>query len=130
MFDDTTMAFNHRYLAPRLVEEMERAGRSGGDVSLLYLDLDHFKAVNDKHGHAAGDAVLRMFADRVRRAVRRVDVLVRRGGEEFVLIMPQTGATQAHAISTRSTTTASRTSSPAASASASASPARSRSSPS
>jgi diguanylate cyclase (GGDEF)-like protein len=65
------------------------------------MDLDHFKTVNDRHGHAAGDAVLRMFAERVRRAVRRVDVLVRRGGEEFVLIMPLTGATQAHATGNR-----------------------------
>lgn len=101
MFDDITMAFNHRYLFPRVVEEMERASRSGGDLSLLYMDLDHFKKVNDVHGHAVGDAVLRMFADRVRRAVRRVDVLVRRGGEEFVLIMPQTSVTQAHATATR-----------------------------
>jgi two-component system cell cycle response regulator len=65
------------------------------------MDLDHFKSVNDKYGHATGDAVLRMFADRVRKAVRRVDVLVRRGGEEFVLIMPATGATQAHATGNR-----------------------------
>jgi two-component system, cell cycle response regulator len=101
MFDDTTMAFNHRYLVPRVVEEMERASRSGGDLSILYMDLDHFKAVNDKFGHAVGDAVLRMFADRVRKAVRRVDVLVRRGGEEFVLLMPATGATQAHATGNR-----------------------------
>ncbi len=101
MFDDITMAFNHRYLNPRLVEEMERASRSAGDVSVLYMDLDHFKSVNDTHGHSVGDAVLRMFADRVRKAVRRVDVLVRRGGEEFVLIMPATGATQAHATGNR-----------------------------
>jgi len=101
MFDDITMAFNHRYLHPRLVEEMERASRSDADVSLLYMDLDHFKSVNDKWGHAVGDAVLRMFADRVRKAVRRVDVLIRRGGEEFVLIMPATGATQAHATAHR-----------------------------
>ena len=60
-----TMAFNHRYSAPRIVEEMERAGRSGGEMSLLYMDLDHFKSVNDKFGHAIGDIVLRMFADRV-----------------------------------------------------------------
>jgi diguanylate cyclase (GGDEF)-like protein len=101
MFDDITMAFNHRYLLPRVIEEMERASRAGGDVSLLYMDLDHFKSVNDRHGHAAGDAVLRLFADRVRKAVRRVDVLIRRGGEEFVLIMPSTSATQAHATATR-----------------------------
>lgn len=101
MFDDMTMAFNHRYLTPRLVEEMERASRASDDVSVLYMDLDHFKSVNDRYGHAVGDAVLRMFADRVRKAVRRVDVLVRRGGEEFVLIMPATGATQAHATGHR-----------------------------
>lgn len=101
MFDDMTMAFNYRYLSPRIIEEMERSSRSGGEVSLLYMDLDHFKSVNDKFGHAVGDVVLRLFADRVRKAVRRVDVLVRRGGEEFVLVMPQTGATQAHSTASR-----------------------------
>lgn len=101
MFDDLTLAFNHRYLGPRIVEEMERSTRSGADVSLLYMDLDHFKSVNDRYGHAVGDEVLRTFADRVRKAVRRVDVLIRRGGEEFVLVVPQTGATQAHATAVR-----------------------------
>ncbi len=101
MFDDITLAFNHRYLVPRLTEEMERASRSGSDLSVLLMDLDHFKQVNDRHGHAVGDAVLRTFADRVRRAVRRLDVLVRRGGEEFVLIMPSTSAPQAHATGNR-----------------------------
>jgi two-component system cell cycle response regulator len=101
MFDDTTMAFNYRYLIPRILEEMERASRAGGELSLLFMDLDHFKSVNDRFGHAVGDTVLRLFADRVRKAVRRVDVLIRRGGEEFVLVMPATGATQAHATGNR-----------------------------
>lgn len=101
MFDDITMAFNHRYLVPRLTEEMERASRSGSDLSVLLMDLDHFKQVNDAHGHAVGDSVLRTFADRVRTHVRRLDVLVRRGGEEFVLIMPSTSAPQAHATGHR-----------------------------
>lgn len=101
MFDDLTMAFNQRYLHPRLVEEIERASRSHGEISLLLMDLDFFKAVNDKYGHAVGDAVLRVFADRVRANVRRVDILIRRGGEEFVLIMPSTGATQALATGVR-----------------------------
>jgi len=101
MFDDLTMAYNHRYLAPRLVEEMARATRAGNDVSVLYMDLDHFKRVNDQHGHATGDRVLRRFADCVRKAVRPVDVLVRRGGEEFVLIMPGTAMAQAAAVGER-----------------------------
>ncbi len=94
-FDDLTMAMSHRYLFPRIAEEIERASRNGNEISVLLMDLDHFKLVNDEHGHATGDAVLRAFADRVRKLVRKVDVLVRRGGEEFVLIMPRTGSTQA-----------------------------------
>jgi two-component system, cell cycle response regulator len=88
IYDDLTQAYNQRYLAPRLDEEVERARRSNGSVCILLLDLDHFKAVNDAHGHAVGDRVLRLFADRVRAIVRKPDVLVRRGGDEFVLIMP------------------------------------------
>lgn len=101
MFDDLTQAFNHRYLYPRLTEEIARAKRNPGDVSMLLLDLDHFKRVNDLYGHAAGDAVLRHFADRVRACVRRIDIFIRRGGEEFVLIMPQTGVSQAEQTATR-----------------------------
>ena len=101
MSDDLTLAYNKRYLAPRLQEEIERARRTRGDVSLLLLDLDHFKRVNDLHGHAAGDAVLRAFAERVRATVRRVDVFVRRGGEEFLLIMPATSIDQARATAER-----------------------------
>jgi diguanylate cyclase (GGDEF)-like protein len=101
MFDDLTHALSQRYLSLRLAEELERATRSGADVSLLLLDLDHFKLVNDEHGHAAGDAVLRAFADRVRAHVRKVDSLVRRGGEEFVLVMPGAGATAALATGAR-----------------------------
>jgi two-component system, cell cycle response regulator len=88
LYDDMTLAYNHRYLIPRLNEEIERARRSNGTVCILLMDLDYFKQVNDEHGHAFGDRVLRLFADRVRAKVRKPDVLVRRGGEEFVLIMP------------------------------------------
>jgi diguanylate cyclase (GGDEF)-like protein len=103
MYDDMTLAYNHRYLHPRLSEEIERARRSNGSVCILLMDLDHFKNVNDAHGHATGDRVLRMFADRVRANVRKPDVLVRRGGEEFVLIIPavsddQQGLATAHRI--------------------------------
>lgn len=99
--DDLTLAFNARYLGPRLAEEMERARRTEKPLSVLLLDLDHFKLVNDRHGHAVGDQVLRAFVDRVRAATRRVDVLVRRGGEEFVLLMPATTMAQAKVIAER-----------------------------
>jgi two-component system cell cycle response regulator len=99
--DDLTLAFNGRYLATRLVEEMERSRRTEKPLSVLLMDLDHFKLVNDKHGHAVGDQVLRVFVDRVRAATRRVDILVRRGGEEFVLLMPSTTTAQAAVIAER-----------------------------
>jgi diguanylate cyclase (GGDEF)-like protein len=88
--DAQTLAFNRGYLFTRLNQEMELARARGGPLSVLLMDLDHFKRVNDEHGHPIGDALLRAFADRVRSVVRSTDVLVRRGGEEFVLIMPAT----------------------------------------
>jgi diguanylate cyclase (GGDEF)-like protein len=99
--DDLTLAYNNRYLHGRLLEEMERGRRAGDALSVLLLDLDHFKRVNDTHGHAVGDDVLRGFVARVRAATRRVDILVRRGGEEFVLIMPSTSAREASVIAER-----------------------------
>jgi diguanylate cyclase (GGDEF)-like protein len=86
--DHHTMAYNQRLLFPRLREEIERARRHGTPLSVLLMDLDHFKRVNDAYGHAAGDFVLQCFADRARGSVRLSDVLIRRGGEEFLLIMP------------------------------------------
>ena len=101
LVDDLTLAFNVRHLAPCLSEEMSYATRTSSPLSFLLLDLDHFKQVNDAHGHAAGDAVLRQFADAVRERVRRADVLVRRGGEEFALVMPATATHEAKAIAER-----------------------------
>lgn len=88
--DDTTLAFNVRYLFPKLAEEIALAKRNLQPLSILLMDLDRFKRVNDELGHPVGDGVLRHFANSVRAQVRRCDVLVRRGGEEFVLIMPST----------------------------------------
>jgi two-component system, cell cycle response regulator len=99
--DDLTLAYNSRYLPARLLEEMERSRRSGDPLSVLLIDLDFFKRVNDTHGHAVGDHVLRAFVERVRSATRRVDLLVRRGGEEFVLIMPATTSIEACTIAER-----------------------------
>ncbi|HEY1955379.1 MAG TPA: sensor domain-containing diguanylate cyclase [Polyangiaceae bacterium] len=101
MTDDLTLAYNQRYLSPRVNEEIERARRSGQPLSVQLLDLDHFKNVNDQHGHEVGDMVLRLFADRVRSSVRRVDVFIRRGGEEFLLLMPATALEQARSTAER-----------------------------
>jgi diguanylate cyclase (GGDEF)-like protein len=101
MTDDLTLAYNHRYFSPRFNEELERSRRTGQPVSLLIMDLDHFKKVNDTYGHAVGDAVLRTFADRVRSFVRKLDVFIRRGGEEFLLVMPGTSLDQAKATAER-----------------------------
>jgi two-component system cell cycle response regulator len=101
MTDDLTLAYNQRYLSPRVNEEIERARRSSQPLSVALIDLDHFKQVNDQHGHDVGDTVLRLFADRVRSIVRRVDVLIRRGGEEFLLLMPATGLDQARGTAER-----------------------------
>ena len=101
--DPHTMAFNQAYLMPGLESEMVRSqrGSDDGPLSVLLLDLDHFKRINDGYGHAAGDAALRAFADRVRLATRDHDKLVRRGGDEFVLIMPGTAPEQARVVAER-----------------------------
>ena len=88
--DGLTDALNQRSLAPRLEQEMSRALRYGTPLSVVMMDLDHFKRVNDRFGHLAGDMVLAAFADRVRTVVRSADLLVRWGGEEFLLLLPET----------------------------------------
>jgi two-component system, cell cycle response regulator len=88
--DDQTHAYNRRYLLPRLRREIEAARRLGMPLTLLSLDVDLFKDVNDAYGHARGDGVLLGFVSRVLESVRSRDVLVRRGGDEFVLLMPGT----------------------------------------
>ncbi|MEZ4336311.1 MAG: sensor domain-containing diguanylate cyclase [Sandaracinaceae bacterium] len=99
--DDLTRAFNYRYHHTRLGEEVGRAKRYGDRFSLLLMDLDHFKNVNDAWGHQVGDDVLRGFVDRVKGEVRAPDVVIRRGGEEFVILMPSTGAEDARAVAER-----------------------------
>ncbi len=90
--DDLTLALNQRSLVPRLEQELDRARRYDERLSVLMMDLDHFKRVNDAHGHLAGDRVLADFADRVRAVVRRANLLVRWGGEELPLMLPETDA--------------------------------------
>ena len=91
--DPLTGLFNRRYFQYRLQQEVERCRRYGDSVSVLTLDLDHFKRVNDRYGHRAGDDALRLTAELLERELRRLDVCTRWGGEEFAIIMPNTGAT-------------------------------------
>lgn len=88
--DDLTTLFNHRHFYHRLEEEYKRAERYGSDLSLILLDLDLFKQVNDTYGHQRGDAVLRELATVLTRATRETDTLARYGGEEFAVLLPET----------------------------------------
>jgi two-component system cell cycle response regulator len=90
--DPLTGLWNYRYLRESLRREVERASRFGRMLTVLVLDLDHFKEVNDTYGHAAGDTVLSEFAQRMRLGLREVDVAFRQGGEEFVVLLPETDA--------------------------------------
>jgi diguanylate cyclase (GGDEF)-like protein len=90
--DMLTNVLNARAFADRLTQELERNRRYSRPLSLLYLDLDNFKVINDSHGHQTGDAVLRLVADAMRSSVRQADVVGRLGGDEFAVLMPETDA--------------------------------------
>jgi two-component system cell cycle response regulator len=99
--DELTGLYNRRYLFAHLDELIERANRDGIRVALLLFDIDHFKKVNDTHGHAAGDEVLRQIAARASNSVRNADLVARLGGEEFVVVMPETELAIAAAVAER-----------------------------
>jgi two-component system, cell cycle response regulator len=99
--DPLTKALNRRALAERLAAEMERVRRYSTTLSLLLIDLDHFKQVNDNHGHLAGDDVLMEVSALLQRVVRAVDIVARYGGEEFVVVLPETGSLGAEAFAER-----------------------------
>ena len=88
--DALTGLYNRRYLDSHLAALVERAAEKKGDLSVLIIDIDYFKKVNDTHGHDAGDEILREFATRIRRNLRALDLPCRFGGEEFVIVMPET----------------------------------------
>ena len=85
--DSLTGVYNRRYIDRRLLEEIARARRQNYCISCMYIDIDHFKSVNDTHGHQGGDEVLREVATRIRTELRRSDALGRFGGEEFVVLL-------------------------------------------
>ncbi len=99
--DGLTGLANHRFFQQRLAEELRRATRHPQKVSVILCDLDHFKKVNDTHGHPAGDEVLKRLARLLADSVREVDLAARYGGEEFVLILPGTDTTGALKLARR-----------------------------
>jgi len=88
--DSLTGIYNRRHLFQILNQEINRSGRSQNNFCLCIMDIDHFKQVNDTYGHQAGDVVLREMADNVSRSLRNIDCFGRYGGEEFLIVLPQT----------------------------------------
>jgi diguanylate cyclase (GGDEF)-like protein len=99
--DEWTSLYNARYLKRCLAEEVKRAQRYSRELSVVFIDLDRFKDVNDTHGHAAGSAMLRHVGTLIQRAVRETDRAVRYGGDEFVIVMPETPKQGALALAER-----------------------------
>jgi diguanylate cyclase (GGDEF)-like protein len=99
--DSLTGLYNRRFFDAALQLEVERTQRSGGRIGLLVLDLDHFKSVNDVHGHLVGDEILREVGKRLMRAIRTGDIVARHGGEEFVVLLPGGGPEQLAEIGER-----------------------------
>jgi diguanylate cyclase (GGDEF)-like protein len=87
--DGLTKAFNRKYFLTRLDTELAYARRHASPLSLVMLDVDHFKKINDTYGHVAGDGVLVMLAQLVMKTIRSEDVFARYGGEEFAIILPE-----------------------------------------
>jgi diguanylate cyclase (GGDEF)-like protein len=99
--DALTGAFNRRFLDPCIAEMIERKRRHGAPASLLLIDIDHFKRINDRFGHASGDEVLRTLVRTFSERKRALDRLFRYGGEEFVLLLPDTATADALGVAER-----------------------------
>jgi two-component system cell cycle response regulator len=101
IIDQLTGLYNRRYLSHHLDNLVEAGKKTGKPTTLVFMDIDHFKLVNDKYGHEVGDKVLREFASRIIANVRGVDLACRYGGEEFVVAMPDTDMVSASAVAER-----------------------------
>jgi len=99
--DALTGLFNRRYMENHLSTLVEQAGARGKPLAVLALDIDHFKSINDSYGHDAGDDVLRDFAMRIKRSIRGIDLACRCGGEEFIIVMPETDIAVATTVAER-----------------------------
>jgi diguanylate cyclase (GGDEF)-like protein/PAS domain S-box-containing protein len=96
--DALTGIHNRRYFQDRLKAEMVRLNRTSGALSVIMLDIDHFKRINDQYGHAVGDGVLQELCKRISQRLRRSDVFCRLGGEEFMVLCPNTDSNQAYSL--------------------------------
>ncbi|NCO57887.1 MAG: GGDEF domain-containing protein [Nitrospirae bacterium CG18_big_fil_WC_8_21_14_2_50_70_55] len=105
--DELTGMYNRRYFFERLAEYLRAARRHRLPLSLMMIDIDHFKRVNDTYGHPAGDRVLRTIAELIRSGLRASDISARYGGEEFVILLPYTDETEALRLAHRLLTTVS-----------------------
>lgn len=101
VLDPLTALHNRRYLSNHLDTLFQESADRGRALSVLLIDVDHFKAINDTHGHDAGDDVLRELALRLRRNIRGIDLACRLGGEEFVVVMPDTSLDSAYLVGER-----------------------------
>ena len=99
--DDLTGIFNRRHILSRFAEEFEKVKRLKTNLSCILADIDHFKSVNDTHGHLAGDEVLKEISHRIRNTIRAYDILGRYGGEEFLILLPDTGLEDAKNLADR-----------------------------
>ena len=99
--DPLTGLWNRRWMAEALEREVARSVRFGHEISMIILDVDDFKRINDRHGHLQGDVVLEQVADRVREVTRSIDVAARYGGDELALILVETGREGAQAVGER-----------------------------
>ncbi|HET9843845.1 MAG TPA: GGDEF domain-containing response regulator [Gammaproteobacteria bacterium] len=97
--DPLTGAYNRAYFCDYAQSAIERAFRYGYEIALLFIDLDHFKPINDKWGHDIGDEVLRVVANRLKDSIRKMDILARMGGDEFVILIENVKSYQVHYIS-------------------------------
>ncbi|MHA6326835.1 diguanylate cyclase [Roseivivax sp. CAU 1753] len=101
LIDSLTGLWNRRYALPNLEQMLEMASATGRQCAVMIADLDHFKAVNDRYGHMTGDAVLRAVAKRLQAQMRSVDVIARLGGEEFLIVLPDSDRQTAQATAQR-----------------------------
>lgn len=99
--DSLTQAWNKRYLIETLQRELKRRKRTGNDLSLIILDLDFFKNINDTYGHLVGDELLRQIVDRLKSVLREEDILARFGGEEFCVVLTETSSENARTCASR-----------------------------